>query len=237
MREANMSHPFIIRMFDKYYAMDAGTQFIETYSLHQATEFPSKEAATQWINDFTDYAEFSEVIEKTPELVDAYDKWAETMVRRVFDKVDKTGKDDYNPKTHTKIDILNFHLYEKWNSKISRDSARTWPNLFFSEFVALKSVGNANEPGNLSAEISVKHDANVDDVIDELKFFMNHIGVTEQTFGVFDFYLCEHGNKVSLSLYPEDEAEISGRMSLEGTWSQCIQYLINHRYYPPKYDE
>lgn len=237
---------FVIQSFNQFYINinDGGDTFIETYSLREATKFKTKKTAEKWVSEYTDWKDYTNVIRLTDDMLKEYDEWAKRMIRRQMPKLDKSGTWDYNPKTHTPMDVLEFHINLHENEhKVPYDSYTTWPEVYEC-FEYIHGV-NVHTPSNIGDASSVTYKfsfhpkrSNYDDFKKEFDLVLSLDPTLKDRdgnniFHIFDHYLCEHGNMVHLVMvdYDNDKFAITGSSSFSGTLRECFDFLVKYRYY------
>lgn len=222
---------YIIKVFDRYYLHDTGgDSIIETYSPLVATTFSSNETAIEWVKEYTDWLEFSEVVERTQELIDEFNEWSELMVRREVKKMDRSGTFDYDETKHTTHDVLEFQTKTKFNNRVPYESYKTWPDL--SEVFKHIQSARVGDDG-IMLEIKVSTESTYETFESEILYFLDYADINGITACVFDHYLCEHGNTVNLEFGKDtSDATISGSERFSGSLEECFEYLRKHRHYP-----
>lgn len=224
----------IIQLFDKYYLADRGEDgsYDETYSPFIATEFPTVDAANEWIKDNTDFEDFVTIIEDVDDHREQFLIWmTRGMVRRTLPKKDKSGKYDYDPNVHTSIDIFNFHFYAIERDDVPSSSYTSWPSLYtvFTHLYDAKKIG-----GTVHSSIKVPSNSTYETFKKEIEFILTYYSDTSDVrFSVLDYHLSENGNSVELSSdnVDGDEWEIDGSVHHSGTLESCFEYLRQYRYY------
>jgi len=231
---------YILRSFDKYYIdiNEGGDKFIETYSPRQATQFETEKEALEWANEYSGWGDRSfDCVKATDKLFNDFDEWAKTMTRRKVTKLDKSGKWDYDPSRHTVADVIQFFISHDDYSEVPFDSYITWPRLYniSSHIWSVKKY--ANDSFTFGFYFSPE-DSSYDNFKEDFNLAMsfNPTAVDrdgELFFSVFDNYLSEGGNTVSLHK-SGDEFVVKHRGTSEivrGSLKDCYDYLLKHRFY------
>lgn len=238
---------YIIKSFDKCYifANPREETFLEVYSPYKATTFKTEKAATQWINENTDWKDYLVPIKRTDQLLEEFDSWVNGgMLHRSIKKVDKSGTHDYDESKHGLIDVLNFYINHEDNDGVSFESYQTWPELYsVSTHIWCVDGYMSRSGGSMHTARFVFRQGK--STFEDFKKEFDLVVTTNPTyvndngnhlFTVFDHYLHEGGNCVLLEEVDreKDEYVVLGRGTypdMEGTLEECYQYLLKHRYY------
>lgn len=214
----------------------------EIYDPRQATPFASKMAANDWVKTKTTFAE-NATIEVAATEIENFEKWLATGgLRRSFTIVDLGFSRKY--KNETPEEVLEW----RWECKTKRDEQevryedyRTWPELY-TVFKHLWSVSgfyadSKREKINWTFEIRVEKTSKFDEFKKELDLVIDRVMPNadgEKQFPVFDHYLSEGGNKVSLILTQDGKWELEGRYGSNREFKDledAFAYLCRERYY------
>jgi len=225
--------PYYVRLVDN-------KTFEEIYNPKFATRFNTKKEALEFINTYSSMAEFSKVVEAS-DAIDTYDKWANSgTVRRTLSCINTAKSRPYNGESLD--EVIDWWIYQKHNDdEIKYKHYQTWPELY-SICKHLWDV-SAYHNGDYS-ELYIAFDIRTsrDGIFEEFEAELNKVidKVTYKDddgyliFPVFDHYLSEHGNSVSLLIHPETKkVKVSGRWRGEdfASLEDAFNYLKLERYY------
>lgn len=213
----------------------------ETYSPYIATEFKNAKSAIKWSKDNTTFGEYAVALESKPEKA-KFDEWMKNgMVRRRFNIIDKKLSRKYKNETPEEVLVWYISVREDVDG-IRYEDYQTWPKLHsvFKHLFDRVSYYSKRDDGKLlhSFSVSTRRDGRLEDFKKELNLVLPHITYLDNNgdkiINVFDHYLSEHGNSVSLI------AHKNGKFSVEGKYNdavtnadleKCFNYLKRERYY------
>jgi hypothetical protein len=229
----NQTIPYYVKVVDN-------TTFNEIYNPELATQFKTKTEAQEWIDVSSSMKSHSKVVDFN-ESVKTYKEWTkEGTVRRTLNCINRTMSRPYN---NEPIDeVIDWWIYQKHNDdEIDYEDYKTWPELHSIS----KHLCNVN--GYYSPDYSVlyigfkiytRQDGNFDEFETELNRVMNKVTYVDDggylIFPIFDHYLSEHGNSVSLLIHPETKKVKIGSRWPDNEFSsleEAFNYMKREHYY------
>ena len=147
-----------------------------------------------------------------------------------------------NPKISKKYnkesreEILQWHIEcaKSQEFEIRQDHYESWPDLW-EKFTYIHGV-QSFEGGDITFELMFPKDGKLGDFKKEFTLIRPHCTCRDGTgklYNVFDHYLCENGNSVSLVEFKDGSFLVKSRHSIEvsGTLEICFDYLKKERWY------
>lgn len=227
------STPYCVRVVDE-------TTFDEVYNPEFATQFKTKKEAQEWIDISSSMKEYSKVVD-FDESVQKYKEWVEGgTVRRTLACINRTMSRKYN--NEPLEEVIDWWVYARTNdNEIDYEDYETWPKLSsISKHLWDVSGYHSRDYKDLylTFKIYTKQDGNFEDFQRELNLVLDKITYKDEDgfliLPIFDHYLSEGGNSVSLLIHPETkQVKIDGRwrvikfVSLE----DAFEYMKSERYY------
>lgn len=224
---------YIIQVFDQYYLKDDGDHVIETYSPIVATGFTTKKEATEYVTEYTEWKDYSKIIKRTKTLVDEFNEWLVTMQRRKIEKIDRSGKHDFDPTIHGKEEVFDFCLNRNDKTTRSFESYKTWPSLikYFSNLIDVVRV----EDDQYYVQCWFRKDDTYPTFEKEMAYLFNRLDVVELTISVLDHHLSEGGDSVAFTINRDlTNISLEGRFVRDTTYKSlkdCFDFLVEERYY------
>lgn len=226
-----------------YYVRLVGPKkFEELYNPKFATNFKTKKEAQEFVDKYSSMAEYSKIVDAVS-AIDEYDKWVESgTVRRTLSCINTSMSRPYNGESLD--EVIDWWVYQKHNdSKIKFKHYETWPELYSisKHLFSVNSYHNREYTEKYIAfEIKTPKDGNFIEFETELNMVLDK--VTYKTdegyliFPIFDYFLSEHGNSVSLLIHPETKkVKIGkGRYSRDDEFASledAFNYMKQERYY------
>lgn len=129
---------------------------------------------------------------------------------------------------------------EHGDGRISYEDYRTWPELYsVCDHIWSKAcfVSHDYSETYLSFQIYTRRDGKYGDFKRELMKVLPHVTYVDddgnKVLPIFDHFLSEHGNSVSLVITGKDKAKVVGRYDsrVEGSLRDCFDYMRRERYY------
>jgi hypothetical protein len=225
--------PYYVRLVDS-------KKFEEVYSPKFATQFETEKEAQEFIDTYSSVAEYSKIVDAAT-AIEEYDKWVESgTVRGTLRCINTTASRPYNGESLD--EVIDWWIYQKHNDReIKSEHYQTWPNLYsISKHLWEVSAYNNKDYSEkyITFEIKTSKDGNFVEFEAELNKVMNMVtykdGDGYLIFPIFDHYLSEHGNSVSLLIHPEtNKVKIGGRWKNEdfSSLEEAFNYMKRERYY------
>lgn len=231
----NQNVSYFVRVVDD-------TTFDEVYNPMFATQFETKKEAQEWIDVSSSMKKYSKVVDFAEHLL-KYEEWLKSgTVRRTLACINRTMSRQYN--NESLEEVIDWWIYQKnHDDEIDFNDYRTWPNLYSIS----KHLWNVNgyyssdyEELYVTFEIYTRQDGNFDEFQNELNLVLNKITYKNEdgylVLPIFDHYLSEHGNSVSLLIHPEtQQVKIEGRHSYDNrkfsSLKDAFDYMKLERYY------
>lgn len=224
---------YIIKVFDQYFLKDDGDYVIETHSPILATDFKTKKEAKDYVAKNTEWKEYATIVKRTQKMVDEFNAWLSTMQRRRIEKIDRSGKYDFNQSKHGRDEVFDFWMNK--HSKpgaMSDESFLTWPYLS-AYFKNLYSVGRTGD-NQYYVECWFRVGDDYNTFEKEMVYLFDHVTVDELKISVFDHFLCEGGNKVDFTINRSlSEVTVEERFNKKSFKSlkECFDFMVKERYY------
>jgi len=220
----------------------------EIYDPRQATVFHNKARAEQWIKDNCIYAKNMKLEQREPH-IKLFEQFLEGgMIRRTFDMATTIPHNyEYDPEKHTWMDVLEW----TWMNLLNPDAIpfevyKTWPKIysldeltFIWDFTSSHDIRVYSKKYYNVELVFPKGETNYKQFKLELDYMMVNFDLTPNDdgtlpFKVFDRFLCEGGNSVTLVKHPDGKWSVEGRYCLKlapTTLKKCFDYLVRERYY------
>lgn len=229
----NQSTPYYVRI-------NNDKTFDEVYDLNVATKFTVKSQAQDWIDTYSRMSEYSVIAEYNKE-VTLYNKWIKNgMIRRTLDCIDQRMSRPYNGES---IDeVIDWHIFNMQNEYLIKyEHWKTWPALYTitKHLFSIKRYYSKDDEYSITFQIYTPQDGKYEDFQADINRVIDKVTYKDKDgyliFPVFDFYLSEGGNSVSLMFHPEtNKAKIEGRWSCDNEYDSledAFNYLRKKRYY------
>ena len=224
---------YIIKVFDEYFLKDDGDYVIETYSPILATDFKTKKEAKEYVAKNTEWKENATIVKRTQKLIDGFNAWLTTMERRRFEKIDRSGKYDFEPSKHGRDAVFEFWMNEhNHTDAMPFESFVTWPDL--SEY--FKNLYSVCRTGDHAyyVECWFRNGDDYNMFEKEMVYLFEHVTVDELEISVFDRFLCEGGDKVHFTINRSlTDIKMKSRFNETSFTSlkECFDFMVNERYY------
>jgi hypothetical protein len=230
----NQEVPYFVRVVNN-------TTFEEIYDPQQATQFKTKKEAQKWI-DFASRMKTNSKVVEYQESVQQFLDWANNgMVRRTLNCINRIMSRPYN--NESLEEVIDWWIYSRHNeSEIDFDDYKTWPKLYSISKHLFEVNGYHSDDYKetyISFEIYSNKDGQFKDFETELNMVLDKVTLKDKegylVLPIFDHYLCEHGNSVSLLIHPETKKVKIGA----GRWRQdefssledAFNYIKTERWY------
>ena len=229
----NQNVPYYVRVVNN-------TTFEEIYDPKQATQFKTKKEAQKWI-DFASQMKTNSKVVEYRESVQQFLDWANNgMVRRTLNCINRTMSRPYN--NEPLEEVIDWWIYSRANDgEIDYDDYKTWPELY-SITKHLWDVNGYHSKDYkklyISFDIYSKQIGQFEDFEKELNMVLDKITFKDEEgyliLPIFDHYLSEHGNSVSLLIHPETKkVKIGGRWRDDefNSLEDAFNYIKKERWY------
>lgn len=225
--------PYYVRVVDN-------TKFEEIYNPEIATKFKTEEDAQQWIDLWSSMKSNSKVVD-FEESVKTYEEWVSGgTVRRTISCIDRTMSRKYNNEPIE--EVIDWWIYSRHNeNRIDYDDYKTWPQLYSISkhlWEVKRYHSDDYKEFYLTFEVYTRKNGKFEDFQRELNMVIDKVTHKDEdgflVMPIFDHYLSEHGNSVSLLIHPE-----SGQVKIGGRWrkeefpslEKAFNYMRRERYY------
>lgn len=230
----NQFVPYFVRVVNN-------TTFEEIYDPRQATQFNTKKEAQKWIDVSSSMKEHSIVVDYE-ECVQKFLDWVDKgIVRRTLNCINRRMSRPHN--NESLEEVIDWWIYCRHNeSEIDFDDYKTWPKLYSISKHLFEVNGYHSDDYKetyISFEIYSNKDGQFKDFETELNMVLDKVTLKDKegylVLPIFDHYLCEHGNSVSLLIHPETKKVKIGA----GRWRQdefssledAFNYIKTERWY------
>lgn len=229
----NQGTPYYVKTVDN-------TEFQEIYNPKIATQFKTKKEAQQWIDVYSSMKSHSKVVD-FEKSVQKYEEWVNgDTIRRTIACINRTMSRKYN--NESLEDIIDWWIYQTQNGyKIDYEDYKTWPQLYsISKHLWEVEGYHSGDYKEIYITFSVytRKDGNFEDFQRELNMVMDKVTYKDDDgfliMSIFDHFLCEHGNSVSLLIHPEtQQVKVGGRWRKEDfpSLEEAFNYMKRERYY------
>lgn len=229
----NQAVPYFVRVVNN-------TTFEEIYDPQQATQFKTKKEAQKWI-DFASQMKTNSKVVEYQESVQPFLDWANNgMVRRTLNCINRIMSRPYN--NESLEEVIDWWIYSCTNDdEIDYDDYKTWPELYSIAKHLWGVRGYHSEDYTelyISFEIYSKQSGQFEDFEKELNMVLDKITFKDEEgyliLPIFDHYLSEHGNSVSLLIHPETKkVKIGGRWRDDefNSLEDAFNYIKKERWY------
>jgi hypothetical protein len=229
----NQDTPYYVKTVDN-------TEFQEIYNPKIATQFKTKKEAQQWIDVYSSMKSHSKVVD-FEKSVQKYEEWVNGgTVRRTLACINRTMSRKYN--NESLEDIIDWWIYQRNNDdEIDFDDYKTWPQLHTIAKHLWDVEGYHSKDYKeiyITFEIYTPEDGNFEDFQRELNMVMDKVTYKDDDgfliMPIFDHFLSEHGNSVSLLIHPETkQVKVGGRWRKEdfSSLKEAFNYMRRERYY------
>ena len=220
------------------YLRDGDTSLLLTYDPEKATEFQSRNDALLFLHQETDIEErHCTIIPKSP-ATKAFKHWISngylcgSRVRR-----DKARSRKYNGES--KEVVLDWRIAHALNENgVRYEDYLTWPHLYEC-WTNLHSIGKRSDTDEVGITISVSKTDTFEVFEQEITYALQRIPYVnrdgKQELSIFDHFLSEGGNCVSLVVEGEGQFSIcngwGGTVMEKTTLKKAFNYLKEHRWY------
>lgn len=228
-----MENPYAATGNEYFGIEQKGNHLLGFHNPRSAYQFSTISDAREFIEKFVTFSDVK-IIPIAKEII-KFDNWVKSgcLYRSLPVKNPKISK-KYNGES--KEDVLKWHIaYAKSNDfEISQDDYESWPGLY-QKFKHLHSV-QAFEDGTVTFEFMFPKSGGFCDFKKELDLVMPYCTCKDGTgklYHVFDHYLSENGNCVSLVGYKDGSFCVKSQYSIlvSGTLEDCFEYLKKERWY------
>jgi hypothetical protein len=207
------SVPYYVRVVDD-------KTFEEVYNPAFATQFNSEAEARKWIDTYSSMAKYSTIVE-FKDSVSLYFEWFKGgTVRRTLSCINTSKSRPYN--NESVDEVIDWRIYATENgSEIKFEHYKTWPHLYqiCEHLWDVENYPNSKYTEYyLTFKIYTGKSGKFEEFEAELNKVMDKVTYRDEDgyliFPIFDHFMSEHGNNVSLLIHPETEkVKISGRYS------------------------
>jgi hypothetical protein len=234
--ESNISDiPYYVRLVDN-------KEFEEIYDPSYATRFKTELEARNWIDTYSSMADHSKIVD-TANAISEYQKWAESgTVRRVLSCVNTSMSRPYN--NEPLDEVIDWWIYNRRNNdEIKYEHSKTWPELYKLSNYLLSVTGAYTKNYDdvlITFEIYTSQNGKFEDFENDINRVIDKVTYKDDNgfliFPIFDHYLSEHGNSVSLLIHPDTkEIKIGTHHWCEGvkykSLEEAFNYMKKERYY------
>lgn len=227
--------PYYVRRVDR-------ETFQEVYNPEFASQFKTEKDAAEWVNTYSPMQKYSEVV-KLEDALQRYKKFVSGgTVRRTLACINTSMSRPYAGEPLK--EVIDWWEYQrKHDGEIKFEHYQTWPKLYqLSKHLWDVSGYHSRDYSELyiTFEIFTSRQGNFKEFSEELNMVMDKVTYKDEDgyliFPVFDHFLSEHGNSVSLQIHPETgRARIGGRYYWEEGDSDSLEdafnYMRRERYY------
>lgn len=231
----NQNVSYFVRVVDD-------TTFDEVYDPRFATQFKTKKEAQEWIDVSSSMKKYSKVVDFAEHLL-KYEEWLKSgTVRRSLSCINRTMSRQYN--NESLEEVIDWWIYQKnHDDEIDFNDYKTWPHLYsISKHLWDVNGYHSSDYKELyvTFEIYTRQDGNFDEFQNELNLVLNKVTYKNEDgyliLPIFDHYLSEHGDSVSLLIHPEtQQVKIEGRYSYHNqefsSLEKAFNYMKRERYY------
>jgi hypothetical protein len=232
----NQPIPYYARLVDS-------EKFEEVYSPKFASPFRTIKEAQEFIDTYSPVAKYSKVVDAAT-AIEEYEKWVESgTVIGTRRCINTTASRPYNGESLD--EVIDWWIYQKHNhSKIKSEHYKTWPKLYCitKHLFDLEAYHKNNDYSEIYITFSIRtpKDGKFTEFEAELNKVINMVTYKDDEgyliFPIFDHYLSEHGNSVSLLIHPEmNKVKIGwGRYSSGDEFASledAFNYMKRERYY------
>ena len=225
--------PYFVKVVNK-------ETFTEIYNPEFATIFSTEKEAQDWIDYSSPMKEYSEVVDYENSVKD-YQEWYKAgSPRRTLKCINRTVSRPYN---NDSLDtVIDWWIYYISNDReIDFEDFKTWPKLY-SLTKHLHDVSGYYSKDYkelyITFELYTSRDGNFEEFEAELNRIIHKVTYKDEEgyliFPIFDHYLSEYGNSVSLLIHPEyKKVKINRRWRQEeySSLADAFEYLRKERYY------
>ena len=215
-------------------------EFEEVYNPKFATTFNTTEEAQSWIDTYSSMADFSKIVEAS-EAIEDYEQFVNGgTVRRTLACINTSMSRPYNGEGLK--EVIDWWIYANLNDdEIKFEDYQTWPRLYsiskhLSEVQTYHNKEYTEE--YITFEIYTEPKGRFKDFEKELNMVIDKVTLKDGDgyldFPIFDHYLSEGGNSVSLFIHPEThKVRIGGRWGSDDfdSLKDAFDYMKRERYY------
>ena len=229
----NQGTPYYVKTVDN-------TEFQEIYNPKIATQFKTKKEAQQWIDVYSSMKSHSKVVD-FEKSVQKYEEWVNgDTIRRTIACINRTMSRKYN--NESLEDIIDWWIYQTQNGyKIDYEDYKTWPQLYSISKHLWEVEGYHSGDYKeiyITFRVYARKDGNFEDFQRELNMVMDKVTYKDDdgflVMSIFDHFLSEHGNSVSLLIHPKTkQVKVGGRWHKEdfASLEEAFNYMRRERYY------
>lgn len=227
--------PYYVRLVDQ-------ETFQEVYNPRFASQFKTEEDAASWVSIFSPMQNYSEVV-KLENALQRYKKFISgETVRRTLACVNTSMSRPYAGESLREA-IEWWEYQKKHDREIKFEHYQTWPKLYqLSKHLwdVCSYHGRDYSESFITFQIFTNRQGNFKEFAEELNMVMEKVTYKDEDgyliFPVFDHFLSEHGNNVSLQVHPETgKVRIEGRHYRNGVEFESLEDAFNfikkERYY------
>ena len=230
---------YILKSFDRYYVRfneDGGWD--ETYNPSVATVFKTKESASQKAETHTTMSEYMVPVDYDREESE-FEVWVEEgMIRRSFGPLSTLNR-KYNGESADEVLQWWLELQKQDEDSVQYEVYRTWPKLYavFNHLWDTQSyIDRETCERSHSVSVYTARNGNYGSFREEVEKVLNYVTLTDENGGkildVFDHYLSENGNSVSLVIQQDGLWRVEGRASFgPDDPEKVFNFLRKNRWY------
>lgn len=222
---------------DTYYVRIRDDGWEEVIDPSFASEFANKQGPLIWMKNNTTFEEYAVSLVKEKE-VEKYNEWVKGgTVRRKFASLSKNSR---AYKGESPEEVLQWWVETSGDSdsEIKYDHYKTWPKpyVLFKHIHERESYYSRDyKEKYLSFSIYCrKTDTDYETFLKEMRLVLPHVTRVENGYkvlSVFDHFLSEGGNSVSLYYKSDDDCYVSDWGRKKRNLKECFEYLVKERYY------
>lgn len=217
-----------------------GDTFEEIYDPKFATQFASEIEAQRWINTWSSMKSVSTVVSREDSIC-KFEEWAKGgMVRRTFACINRTMSRKYN--NEPLAEVVDWWIYATTNEdEIEFEDYETWPYLYSisKHLYEVQSYSSRDfETVDITFQIYTSQNGNFEEFQGELNLVLDKVTLKDEDgfliLPIFDHYLSEGGNSVSLMIHPETrKVKVEGRWEEEefSSLEEAFEFIKRERYY------
>lgn len=206
-----IKHDFNLSSIPYYVRFSHSNQdsFEEIYNPSFATPFTSKKEAENWVKTYSSMEEYSCIVEREPE-IRKFTTWSHNgMPRRVLSCTNLSYSRPYN--NESLDEVIDWWIWQtSHDDEIKYEHYKTWPELYSLSPHLMKVQGFLEDEKILiTFEIYTSKKGKFEEFEKEINRVINKVTLKDENgyavFPVFDHYLSEGGNSVSMLIHPESE--------------------------------
>lgn len=231
----NQEIPYYVRLVND-------KEFEEIYNPKFATQFDTQKAAMTWVNRSSSMSKYSKIVD-AESAIQEYENWVNSgSVRRTLACINQTMSRPYN--NETVDEVIDWWLYQRENDdEIKYEHYETWPKLYsITKHLWDVESHHNREYTELfhTFQIFTNRDGNFTDFEKEINKVLNKVTYKNEDgyliFPIFDHFLSEYGNSVSLLIHPDTkQVKIKGSYLWDkkefSSLEDAFEYMKQERYY------